>query len=42
VRPRVNLNEPDVGISVFVRFNDVLIDVNTTGKSLHREKVGDV
>lgn len=39
-RPRVNLNEPDAEISVFVRFNKVLIGVNTTGKSLHREKSG--
>jgi tRNA (guanine6-N2)-methyltransferase len=37
-RPRVNLDEPDVEISVFVRFSEVLIGVNTTGESLHRRR----
>jgi len=38
VRLRVNLDEPDVEISVFVGFNEVLIGVNTTGESLHKRR----
>jgi tRNA (guanine6-N2)-methyltransferase len=38
VRLKVNLDNPDVEISVFVRFNELLIGVNTTGTSLHRRK----
>jgi tRNA (guanine6-N2)-methyltransferase len=38
VRLRVNLDEPDVEVGVFVRFNEVLIGVNTTGESLHRRR----
>jgi len=38
VKLRVNLDEPDVEISVFVRFNEVLIGVNTTGESLHKRR----
>ena len=35
-RPRVNLKNPDVEISVYVKDDEVTIGVNTTGESLHR------
>jgi len=35
-RLKVNLTNPDIEIVVFIRFNEVLIGVNTTGESLHR------
>lgn len=38
VKLRVNLDKPDVEINVFVRFNEVLIGVNTTGESLHKRR----
>jgi len=38
LRPRVNLEEPDLEIDVFVRFGEVLMGVNTTGDSLHRRR----
>ena len=36
LRPRVNLKKPDVEISVYVKDDEVVIGVNTTGESLHR------
>lgn len=35
-RPRVDLKNPDVEISVYVKDDEVTIGVNTTGESLHR------
>lgn len=35
-RLKVDLTNPDVEIEAFIRFNEVLIGVNTTGESLHR------
>lgn len=35
-RPRVNLREPDVEVGVYVKDDDVVVGVNTTGESLHR------
>lgn len=35
-RPKVDLEEPDLEITVLVRFGEVLMGVNTTGESLHR------
>ena len=35
-RPEVDLEEPDLEITVLVRFGEILIGVNTTGESLHR------
>ncbi|MEM1610802.1 MAG: tRNA (guanine(6)-N2)-methyltransferase, partial [Sulfolobales archaeon] len=38
VRPRVDLENPDVLIEVFVRDDEVLIGVNTTGETLARRR----
>jgi len=35
-RPRVDLKNPDVEIGVYVRDDEVVIGVNTTGESLHK------
>ena len=35
-RPRVDLRNPDVEVSVYVRNREVSIGINTTGESLHR------
>ncbi len=35
-RPRVNLKNPDVEVGVYVRDDEVVIGVNTTGESLHK------
>jgi tRNA (guanine6-N2)-methyltransferase len=35
-RPRVDLKSPDVEIGVYVKDDDVVIGVNTTGESLHK------
>jgi tRNA (guanine6-N2)-methyltransferase len=35
-RPRVDLKNPDVEVSVYVRDDEVVIGVNTTGESLHK------
>jgi len=35
-RPRVDLKNPDVEIGVYVRDEEVVIGVNTTGESLHK------
>jgi len=37
-RLKVNLETPDVEIHVFIRDNDFLIGVNTTGEALHKRK----
>ena len=35
-RPRVDLKEPDVEVMVYVKDDEVVVGVNTTGESLHR------
>jgi len=35
-RPRVDLKNPDVEIGVYVRDDEVVVGVNTTGESLHK------
>jgi tRNA (guanine6-N2)-methyltransferase len=35
-RPRVDLKNPDVEVSVYVRDDEVVIGINTTGESLHK------
>ncbi|MCX8142398.1 MAG: tRNA (guanine(6)-N2)-methyltransferase [Candidatus Nezhaarchaeota archaeon] len=35
-RPKVNLKDPDVEVSIYVKDDDVTIGINTSGESLHR------
>jgi tRNA (guanine6-N2)-methyltransferase len=37
-RLKVDLENPDIEINVLVRFNEILIGVNTSGESLHKRK----
>lgn len=38
IKLKVNLENPDVEIAALLRFNEVLIGINTTGESLHKRR----